>query len=467
MKLYAIKEYNIDVFVTKHLNVALHEMLSMILTKIQHGDNYKNILIEEYINYDGKKYRYITDAYTFSPESQFLIKSTNDNSYNICKSIQHCEKLIKQIKSQITDIPKTHHYKTHNDQYVHKPANTNDLINKTRTTLNNLNTSPLIPKQNTEKINTEEKNIGDDNSSDNESMMSILNSDSESENENEDEILKIQKQIKELQELKTNSQKQIAESKKSLENQVSDLIDFSADVNYIKKKQFLEKDAEEKRRGKYYGDKKAFYMIRKDIKKEDINEENILSNPLFKDKFPVFEFMNQKGLISENDDMNYFETEKVTDDYFIYCKLIDENKPEAQYKYIPHDFHYLTDEEQKIYGQSVDKHKESINEYFDSQCKPKKLDDILKELDEESEVEYDDIPDLVSGDISKDSCEGSEKSEVENDDIPNNIIDNGDRMNNENHEDDYNALKDDDITGFDLTKMRKIVSKIIGVINDK
>src|SRR5690606_18439055 len=161
---------------------------------------------------------------------------------------------------------------------------------------------------------------------------------------------------------------------------------------------------------KFLGDKKTYKLIRRDVISEKINEKDI--SELFTQKYKIFKYMEENNLLdntnnndnddnnndNDNDDDEYIEEivdvldQTMDKDYFIYSELsqsfTDVNKTKNKNKnkkdisqYIPHNYHYLSNEEQMKFTDVSDMlNKEHIIENFmQKHNKIKPLKEILND----------------------------------------------------------------------------------------
>lgn len=454
MKVYVVKENGNDVFVTKDLNMGMHEMISIIYSRLKviyqsgypiSNINLSDIYIEEFTPHHGKRFRFITDKFFFDNNCLF-VKSINSKQRKITNALNYCDEMLNQIKgmyNQQLNANQAHqnfrqntnlyNNKLINSSVVNPVTNTNqcsvndtkhksklgdillssaNIINKTMATLNNnINTKPLIEITNeTSKINDNIKIKDEDDIKSNISNISELISESdEFSSDNDDNVndgkeldsklKEIGNQIADLQKIKAHGEDQLNNLRKVQDEQVNDLIDYSADVNYLKKKLFIGREQEEERRRKFNADKKAYFLIKEDINKGKLKVEKILENPIFKNKYPVFEYMESKNILTqkEGDDDDLNNSCSVGEDYFIYSQLTKKNIEPKSKGYVPHNYNYLSEGEQKEYSAYLESKKDIIDEFLNIKNKIKSLDEILKELDGGPDSEYsdsDEIPDI-------------------------------------------------------------------------
>lgn len=179
------------------------------------------------------------------------------------------------------------------------------------------------------KINHPIINVSDTS----EDELSIMSNDSSSELESNDDTDNtndsdidpeyIQKNIKKMEELKEMKIKELQNIKevhaKLQENQADKLFDISKTQKEIAK----QKEKEIEKRRIFSADKKAYYMIKKDVDDGKILVENILSeekNPMFADKYKIFMELDKSGYLdnSHTDEEQYVE----------YIKNLEKTHPE-------------------------------------------------------------------------------------------------------------------------------------------
>lgn len=396
MKRYAVKEQGNDIFITKNLNMAIHEMISIIFARLksiyQNGYCVNNIdiddvYIEEFVPHKGKRFRYVTNKYYFDKNNLQYVKSTKKLKQ---KRIKHCDEMINEM--DVMYLKKSPKLKNQNINNIYSNKDNKqkskigdilldsaNIINKTITSLdNNINTNPFIEViEDKSKIDDNIKIKDEDDIECDISNISELISEPD-ESEIDSKLNEISNQIADLQKIKEHGEKKLNDLRKIQEQQMTDLIDYSADVNYVKKKLYIEKEKEEERRKKFNADKKAYFLIKEDINNGKLKIENILENPMFKDKYPVFEYMESKNiLIKQEEDL---DGSSINDDYFVYLELTKDKNCNNS---------YLSEEEQKRFSEYLEKNKDIIDEFLNKKNKIKPLNEILKELNYD-----DDIPDI-------------------------------------------------------------------------
>lgn len=374
MKFYAVREYNKDIYITDNVDMALHEMISIINSRIKvFSDNQyqlvdkclSDIMIEEYLDAKGKSFRYVLNKYSFSTKPSDHIICTpvlavaEVKNYKLQEFLDtpFCIDFLKNIKTLLhpTATPKPIS-NLHGSSYLGLTGLSNNTMELPKqTNLNSeINTNSLIPTA-TPETPTPEANEDVDS-----------------------KIKKIKEKIEELKNIKSENKNKINNLRLTQDKQSEALIDYSSDVNYIKKKICLEKEKEEEKRNKFNADKRAYLLMKEDITKGELKSEKI--SPLFKDKYPIFEYLDTTNLLTKSNDETC-----IGEDYFIYNELLERkqhtNNEDSPKSYLPHNYHYLSEEEQNKFGPALTKRKDLIEKFLSKKKKLKPLNQILAELD--------------------------------------------------------------------------------------
>jgi hypothetical protein len=162
-------------------------------------------------------------------------------------------------------------------------------------------------------------------------------------------------------------------------------------------------------------------MIIDDINdpKKDMNEEKI--SPIIKNEYPIFKFMNEKGILdreldyydiygennSSDDNSNEYnnknyDAHNAHDEYELFLRLYNElypekNKNNKNSSWVPHNYHYLSEKEKKKYKNIDKKYKNELEEFINNKTCPKKYPPLNKILDDlESEKESELMPNEAS-----------------------------------------------------------------------
>jgi hypothetical protein len=186
------------------------------------------------------------------------------------------------------------------------------------------------------------------------------------------ELLKI---MSDLTEQKKKENEKLEQLKKQTENNEEQLCKMNDNLNDKKREHFKNKEKEEENKNVYIANKKAYYLIKQDIKTNKINEQTIPI--LFKDVYPIYKFMDERKLLNIDDEYVHY----VTIFNELYPKKLIDNKA-----FVPHNINYLTEEEQKKYEHIKSSNKDMISNFIESNAsespnKRKPLEMILSELD--------------------------------------------------------------------------------------
>lgn len=211
------------------------------------------------------------------------------------------------------------------------------------------------------------------------------------------EILK--QTISSLRELKSRECTKLETLKKIVENDTENYSNFCNDHGDKKRTLRKNMEKEKERKNKFDANKIAYYKMKKHILAGKLEESKI--SELFTDEYPIFKFMDQKNLLDNDDDYMVF-LNIYNEMYPVYNNIdlaIDINESND---YIPHNINYLNDEEQKKYKDIKHKNKNLIDEFMltPTECVSvantksyPPLEDILKKLDNDDEIENESIPD--------------------------------------------------------------------------
>jgi len=179
-------------------------------------------------------------------------------------------------------------------------------------------------------------------------------------------------------------------------------------------------EQEEETRKMFNANKRAFFLMKEDINKGKLTYDKI--SPLFRDKFPIFEYLDEKNLLTKLDDGD--DDCDMGLDYVLYRQLTSQSETSKSVTtdgYVPHNIHYLNEEEQKKYSVIMKKNKDVIEEFISKYNKVKPLNQILKELDDVGDDNNDDNNDDYNEDEDED--EDNENTVVEDQDsIPELIV---------------------------------------------
>jgi len=253
---------------------------------------------------------------------------------------------------------------------------------------------------------------------------------------------KLKKQMDELLAQKEQALNKINNLKNNQQKQIDDLIDYSADVNYAKKKLFMEKEHEIERRRMFNANKKAYYLMQEDIKSGKMDKDKIVEP--FREIYETLDYLNTKGVLHK---VNNTIDDDVGEDYFVYSELIKGKPKETFYGHVPHNYHYLSEDEQKKFSDQVNKRDAVIKEFRNNkEYNFKSLDEYLDD----------------AKDSDEDETENQTKDDESDNDIPdikmdvnNNLTSNGLTITCNN--DDNNMV--DKIEDYDYNKVKDTVNR--------
>lgn len=202
----------------------------------------------------------------------------------------------------------------------------------------------------------------------------------------------------ELEELMTQLEKEKHENlaelntiKKQHQNDVENYSRFHNELNQERRLVHMNKERQMEKHRVFDTDKGIFYRMREEIRLGKRQPDNIPTLNDLDKKFTIFRFMDAKELLDKEDD------------YVIYCCLYDETYPKPKKtdgeSYIPHNYHYLSPEDQAKYDNIRKTHKDDIEDFIKNETQPiPSLDSVLQQLDDEddlvdeNDVRFDDEP---------------------------------------------------------------------------
>lgn len=475
-KLYALNEYGHCRYKTSNFIFCVHEMLSLILergknTKIYHY-NPNELIIEEIHNelpvhghnqdqVNLKQFAYVKNTFEYDIGMNQLRNVNNERYVNIDDDV--CNRLMDRIKEyhpnqyynaylqakpvQESIVVSNNHKTIKTPTFNELVADSTNLLKKSTETIKNIKREIIQPTQTIPDNVIINDNNNNNNNNDN-SIQNVENVENIENLDNTDDNTKMKlilEQIEQLQKLKESANDALESVKKAHDEDRESFANLNADVNFEKKKIYIEKEREKSRRTKFLADKKTYYLIKNDIVNKKITEKEI--SELFTQKYKIFKYMEEHNMLniedvrSENDediqdvyDLNYDITNQSMDkDYFIYSQILTsltgKTKPKSQFtdKYVPHNYHYLTDDEQiKFADASEMLNKEHIIEDFmKKNNRVKSLKQILKDLDSDDSEVHDSESESDESDRESseyDSPDFQDKLEVAND-FANNVKD--------------------------------------------
>lgn len=193
-----------------------------------------------------------------------------------------------------------------------------------------------------------------------------------------DDLEKIKDVIDKLEELKKEKEKQVKEEEEELNKEVMNSEQYLTQLNNSKRQMRVDQDKEEQRKNIFESGKYTYKKISEDIESGKLN----LVPALFSDKYPIYKFLDKKQLL---------DTDK---DYVTYLKLFNVLKKDEKNHinsdkagFVPHNIHYLTEEEQKKYLPHTQQFTDLITEFMEDNQKSdtniNSFDQVLSDLDHE------------------------------------------------------------------------------------
>lgn len=183
---------------------------------------------------------------------------------------------------------------------------------------------------------------------------------------------KLLKLIETLKELKKKEEEQLETLKSKTEIEDEKLSKISDKLGDEKRIFLRNKEREKENKNIFKADKKAYYLLKQDICEHKITEDKI--SILFKDKYPIFKFMDMKNLLNTEDE------------YIQYVNLYDELYPKKTYDiegYVPHNIHYLDDTEKNKYNNIKTQNKDMISDFLNNKIPP--LEEVLAAIDNDDQ----------------------------------------------------------------------------------
>lgn len=181
-----------------------------------------------------------------------------------------------------------------------------------------------------------------------------------------DELLKMMNELKEKRNKEVERLELLKKNVDDKDKQLSKNANKLGDEKRVFQKN---KEKEDENKNIFNADKKSYYMLKQDIEDGKISESKI--SILFKNKYPIFKFMESKNLLGSDDE------------YVQYVSIYNELYPQKEYDidaYVPHNIHYLNEEEKSKYDKIQDKG-DMLSEFIGGKNKVKPLDEVLKDID--------------------------------------------------------------------------------------
>jgi hypothetical protein len=191
-----------------------------------------------------------------------------------------------------------------------------------------------------------------------------------------DDLLKM---MNDLKELKKKEEEKLESLKLKVEDEDVKLSKLSDDLGDERRMFQKNKDKEDENKNIFKADKKAYYLLKQDIQDKKTTEEKI--SKLFKDKYPIFKFMDSRNILGTDDE------------YVQYVSIYNELYPKQTYdieKYVPHNIHYLNEEEKEKYNNIKNSNKDMLNDFLGKNIKP--LEEVLADIDKDDNNTTNDSP---------------------------------------------------------------------------
>ena len=370
---FVLLENGLNIFYSTDLNIVIHEMLSIIMNHLMFLklNNINTIIhnIDLYIQVQlktkGKRYpikycniNFSFDKYDFIVSNQYINITLDEPNIDLIKQIRNLSPpnnknilAVKKLRSFDETNIESNLLDTKNKYNEHNNANSllHDSLKLININTNHLNND--ITKQ-----NDKSKELPEELSEELPEEIS---------EEISEEILK--EQIEKLEAVKNQQEETLITLLDKNNDEKENIVEIECKINEQKMIERIQKDMEQQKKNIYYSDKDTYFKMKNDISLGKLNE-NLIS-PLFKQKYPIFKFMDSNSDINSD---NSSATE-----YELYCHLFNELYPakfsdEEQVNYIPHNYHYLEESEKNKYKNFVSTNKEKIPSY----------DDLLMELNE-------------------------------------------------------------------------------------
>lgn len=402
-KLYYFYDKNsyINNFSSPNINDIFHEILSRIdnsLTQLMMLDiklamdkmSFDNLICIETLNPNHKPSSFITNTYKLNIKDMVFVSQYNNIKYQVSlisdltfistSIIQKMNGLNGNGNKKLaqTNIKQNNVNKS-NDQNT-KPTKIHDLLGETKSILNNINTTS---KENKVEV---QPNIS-------RPMNSVLYEDTPDDDINIDPI-ELKKTLDELKKMKDDELKKLEQLKTQNQKDLEDFSESNNKLGDLKRELKKNMDREQEKRSKFEANKIAYRRMKQDINDGKLSENKI--SELFAKEYPIYKLLDEKNLLD------------TTDEYIIYSMIfneLDSDKSmdkEANSEYIPHNYHYLNEDDQNKYKHIYNDHKDMIHEFITKQLKPEKhedknvkiypsLEEILDNIDNDKDIN---IPDF-------------------------------------------------------------------------
>lgn len=192
------------------------------------------------------------------------------------------------------------------------------------------------------------------------------------------EVDDIKKTIDELKKMKEVEANKLEELKKKHTEDTEKFADLHNKLGDKRRELRKEVEREEERRRVFQADKQAYKKMKQHISEKKLEEANI--SELFINKYPIFKFMDGNNLLD------------TPNDYIVYSSLYNEmhqTKKGENDLYVPHNIHYLSEEEQQQYAQIKTNYKDDIEEFMTGKRKYPSIESVLHDVDNNELVDVD------------------------------------------------------------------------------
>lgn len=383
---FVLFENDTKIYSSYNFNYVVHEMLSILLNylsfqKVNGFDNIPlktNLYINVSMTESSKRYPINVSSVYFSLNDFSFEESSGEYEVKLEKyNLSLVEKIKSLIKKPNIKINKLRSLDNNEkDQYYDQDKNITNFTLDNLDNTNNAQISNFI--ENTKKLLVNNLKMEDSmliipkkmnsDKNDNDSKENDLCENDPSENElelNEELEKKIREEIENIENIKKMEEDKIIEIKKKHDEEKENLVDYECEIKEKKMMERIKKDLDNQKKRIFESDKNSYFLMKKDINEGKLKEDNI--SVLFKQKYPIFKFMDENG------DLNLDNEFEIYSELFngLYEDQLETDDNESCY--IPHNYHYLSEEEKLKYKNFVESNKKkNIPSY----------DDLLMELNE-------------------------------------------------------------------------------------
>ena len=374
----------IDIFheILCHIDDLLTQLLSLDIKISTDKLNFDNLMCIETLNCINKSNSFIVNTYTINMKDMVFISQFNNNKYYM-SSINELTFITSSVMKKMDGLNGNKKLVQPNIrrenpiEQTKKKSNVHNLLTDTKSILNNISDS--------NKTQIQPNVIRP--------MESILFE----ENENDDDIsidpIELKKTIEELKKKKDDELKKLEQLKEQNKKDIDKFSESNNKFGDLKRELKRNLEREQEKRHKFEANKSAYRKIKQDIDDGKLTENKI--SELFVKEYPIYKFMDEKNMLDSSDD------------YIIFSMMYDEmtldktnktNNKEQTTDYIPHNYHYLNDDEQNKYKNIYNDNKDMIEEFISKQTtkSPRDnekntktyppLEEILNEIDNDNDI---------------------------------------------------------------------------------